>query len=113
MLKELDVFNFDRLIPEYNEIIQKFKIVPGSVIKTKTYFVLLTLNPKDSGVFESGTLFTVVDIVSNDGVISLVCLQDNRIIEIDCYSLYFNSTDLQANNASLEEMFLSYFEKIL
>lgn len=111
--REVNVFDFDVLKAEYNVLIKKWDIIQGTVLKSKVYFLSWSVDPLDPEAFESGSIFTVVDIVLKNDEYVLYCFQNNKIVELDSFVFFFNSANLHLENCTLEETFSIYFEKIL
>lgn len=109
----IDLFDFADLKSEYNSVLKKWNIIQGTVLKSKLYFTSWAADPLAPDSFESGSIFTIVDIISRDGEHVLHCFQNDKIIEIDSLVLFLNSTHLHMDDKSVEETFSTYFEKIL
>lgn len=107
---EFDFFDFGGLKSEYNKILKKCNIIQGTVLKSKIKFISWTKDPLDPESFIPGSIFTVIDIIFKEEEYVLHCFQNEKIIEIDSFVIFFNSN---LKNRSLEETFLMYFEKIL
>jgi hypothetical protein len=107
-------FDYFKLRKDFEKTVKKMSLRAGSVIKSKVSFFTWTLDPTTPNDFDKDLLFTIVDIRISENEQVFVCLQDNKLIEIDSFIFFLNPDTFNMDMAhSIKDTFSLYFEKIL